>query len=501
MIHLATLLLALVGVLGAQDAPTDVPATVATHYFYWYRFPDQHFGGEGREGHLHHFVAEATVSYESADWHRAEFRDMTAAGIGIALPVYWGYPGCEDRANVRFAVAGLAPMVRALDAMAEAGEPGPKLGLFYDTSTLHNGVRGVEPRGARTDLTTASGLALFCDTVLGFFVRVPKRHWGRHEGRPLVVLYTSGFAERWDDQLLVALRARFAEHFDGERPFVVADSSWGAVGQDATTSWGAALTGVKIHDRVAQLGPGYDDSPVPGRHTPFRPREDGAFYAASWRAAIESKARLVLIETWNEMHEGTEVCRTKETGDRYLRMTRDGSDRLRRGEPGPPIGLRFDGPRSRPDHSWGDDARDRAEVAWNAGSVQGLRPVRWEDGPIERDGELLCARCPAGRPVTYLYLQVADAWRFDVEPGVGLDLELVIEATGDLDTLTVEFDSHDRSATLDGAYTPGRSTDSPTSFRLPRARLANRQNGGSDLRLVVRGRVAIEGITLRPAPR
>ena len=71
-------------------------ATVATHYFYWYRHPDQHMGGEGREGHFHDFVDAEAVSYEEPDWHRGEFRDMARAGIDVALPVYWGAPGAED---------------------------------------------------------------------------------------------------------------------------------------------------------------------------------------------------------------------------------------------------------------------------------------------------------------------------------------------------------------------------------------------------------------------
>ncbi|MBI5851207.1 MAG: hypothetical protein HZB39_09280 [Planctomycetes bacterium] len=488
----------------AQHDPAPERATVGAAYFYWYRHPDEHCGGEGREGLLHRFVEPEAVSYESRAWHRRELADMAAAAIDVALAVYWGYPGCEDRGNVRFSVVGLPPLVAALDAMDQDRAAHPRIGLFYDTSTLANDVRGASPRGERTDLTTEAGRALFCETVIGFFERVPLRHWGRHRGRPLVVLYTSGFAARWDDSLGETLRTRFAKRFDGEHPFLVADASWGDVGQDATTAWGAALAGALVNEQpkgitVAQVGPGYDDSPVPGRRTPIRPREDGAFYRSSWHAAIASRPEFVVIETWNEMHEGTDVCRTVETGDAYLRMTRDAVERLHRGEPGPLVPLRFDAPQPRPDPSWGGDARDRASVKWTPATTAGLRPIAWEDGPVKIDSDAAHADCPAGRPCSYVYFQVADAWRFDTDA----DLELVLEGAG-LASITVHFDSHERSAPLAGAYADAlgieRSADRAV-FRLPRARLSNRQNGGADLRLVFQGAIAVTSAVIAPVAR
>jgi hypothetical protein len=480
--HLAAILAA-----PAQDNDPQ-RTTVATHYFYWYRHPGEHFGGPGREGHLHAFVAPDEVSYESAAWHRREFTDMAAVGIDVALPVYWGFPGCEDHASVRFSNRGIPAMVEALDAMAAAREPRPRLGLFYDTTTLRNAVRGVAPLDGRADLTSAAGRSLFCDTVLGFFAQVPEPHWARHRGRPLVVLYGSGFAARWGEDLSEDLRAAFARRFAGERPFVVADVSWGEIGQDATTQWGAALAGPLIHGAVAQIGPGYDDSPVPGRRTPVRPREDGAFYRHAWRTAIAAQPELVLIETWNEMHEGTEVCRTVETGDSYLRLTADGVARLRRGEPGPQVALAHRTPLPRPDLSWGAEAKGASVVSWNPGDVRGLRPIAWEDGPIDAGEDALRASCPDGRLVGYVYFQVSDHWEFDGDE----DLTLAIRANRQGDELVVEYDSRDRHAALDGAYTQCRAVavtekGERSEFPLRGARLANRQNGGADLRLVLRG--------------
>ena len=327
--------------------PTTGPI-VATHYFYWYRWPDQHFnqpGAPGHEGHYHHLPRPEEVSYENAEWHEREFEAMHRAGIDVALPVYWGAPGAYDRGNIRFSRAGLEPMVRALRSL---GEGGVKLGLFYDTSTLQNGVRGVSPPDERADLTTPAGKDLFCNTIIEYFERIPGDLWARVEGRPLVVLYAAAFASRWNADLGDELATRFAARFPGERPFLVADASWGEISQDRTTSWGAALWGPKLFPGVAQIGPGYNDTPVPGRTTPIREREQGNYYRHSWRAALAHRPQLVLIETWNEMHEGTDICETIETGTKYLEITAEWVGKLKQGsEPGPEIPLEFPQPRAR----------------------------------------------------------------------------------------------------------------------------------------------------------
>lgn len=328
----------------AQAAPNDELAEapiVATHYFYWYRWPDQHFnqpGAPGHEGHYHRLVQPEKVSYEDPDWHAREFAAMRQAGIDVALPVYWGAPGAYDRPGLRFSRAGLAPMVAAL---RQLGDRGVRLGLFYDTSTLSNAVRGASPSSALTDLTSPEGQELFCGTVLEYFELVPPDLWARLDDRPLVVLYVSAFASAWDERLGEVLAERFEKRFPGERPFLVADATWGEIGQDRTTSWGAALWGPKLYPGVAQIGPGYNDTPVPNRTTPIRDRENGNYYRHSWRSALLHCPELVLIETWNEMHEGTEICSTIETGRTYLGLTADWIKRLKHGgDAGPEIPLR-----------------------------------------------------------------------------------------------------------------------------------------------------------------
>ena len=80
------LLLFFCSTLAAQtegDPRQAAQPRVATHYFYWYRWPDMHFdqpGAPGHEGHRRHLPEPESVSYESAAT-LAALRDLRAEGV------------------------------------------------------------------------------------------------------------------------------------------------------------------------------------------------------------------------------------------------------------------------------------------------------------------------------------------------------------------------------------------------------------------------------------
>lgn len=492
------------------DAPTfrTGDRIVMTHYFYWYRWPEEHMQ------HLRLNEPEPEkVSYESARWHMKQFRDMIAAGIDVALPVYWGCVDHYDRPGVAFSVRGLPPLVEALDRLADTGEPVPRIGLFYDTTTLMNNVRGAEPAGARADLRTAAGRDVFYRTVRDFFCQVPPRHWACIDNQPVVVLYSAGFAAGWNQGAFDELAGRFEKDFRSAPPFVIRDTSWGSIRTDACTTWGAALHGPRLGEGTVQIGAGYDDSPVPDRTTPIREREEGRFYAKSWQTALAAKRDLVLIETWNEHHEGTSICETREHGRKYIDLTAKyaGLFKKRAVEEGE-IVLRYPEPRPRPDRTWGKSAEGSDAVEFIPGGTEareggcGIRPARCSDGPFEMRGKaqdaVIASRGAHPGKVTYLYFQVSDFFAFDTTGD--FELELKYRDTGK-GVIFLEYDSRQPWGTLDGAYTHARRVARygtgewrTTRIKLPAARFANRQNSGADFRLCVFDtNLEVQRITLR----
>ena len=83
---------------------------------------------------------------------------------------------------------------------------------------------------------------------------------------------------------------------------------------------------------VAAVAPGFDDRTirVPGT---LVPRDGGATYDATWRAALAVDPAWVLVASWNEWHEGSEIEPSIEQGRRYLDATRERADRFRQGIP------------------------------------------------------------------------------------------------------------------------------------------------------------------------
>ena len=81
--------------------------------------------------------------------------------------------------------------------------------------------------------------------------------------------------------------------------------------------------------------PGYDDSVQPSRKPP-RPitdRHDGTTYRVLWEQAIAANPDWILVTSWNEWHEGSEIEPSWELGDRELKSTKQFARTFASGKP------------------------------------------------------------------------------------------------------------------------------------------------------------------------
>ncbi len=491
------------------DSFSSTQKILGTHYFYWYDFPNQHFfdnAAQTDDALQDHFPEAESVSYNSIEWHEKQLEDCTAAGIDFILPVYWGVVDNYFHPGVSFSVFGLGALQTAIERRERDGQSSPKIGLFYDTSTLLPEIRG-EKTTDRYDLRTEEGKDLFYRTIRDFFYMIHPKHWACIDGRPIVVLYGSGFAKDHDESTSKYVYDHFTKDFVGIRPYIIRDSSWN-FSSEGVTQWGAALNGPHFFQRVAQIGPGYCDAAVPGRKTPIRDREDGNFYRWSWNQVLNSSSSIVLLETWNEMHEGTDICESREYGRLYIDLTRNYVDLWKQGVKGTEnIELEHPDLLPPPPSSEGSEYRDAASVSITLGSdgvSKGIQLVIGnEDGPVENRelGGNPCTSTPtAGH--TYMYFSVVDPFYYDQQQP--LVLEYTAWDDGNQYHL-LQYDSFDSSATLDGAYKDAKSipcgkTQGWVTHRidLTDARFVNRQNRGADFRFcVVGGWLAIQDVTLK----
>ncbi|HWD18126.1 MAG TPA: DUF5010 domain-containing protein [Verrucomicrobiae bacterium] len=441
---------------------------VGTYYFYWYDAPSKTHvinAGLNTDALTDHPPTLEGFSWKSVDWHKKQLSDMEAAGIDVALMVFWGAPSEQDaKADLHWSYEGLAPLVEARDALVRAGKHPPKIGLFYDTSTLQ-----YNSWHEHIDLTTDFGRQWFYATVRDFFSCIPARDWAMIDNKPIILLYSADFARNHDHTFVTEMRARFAEDFSGRTPWLAPQNSWRAHG-DSTCAWGGAL-GLK-RAGIAELGPGYDHSAVPGRTPLVVPREGGKFYEENWLKFLRRPTPFVMLETWNEFHEGTEICASKEYGRRYIDLTRQYSDRFKKGW--------------RPATSSG--------AFYNARAVEigaGLKLLQNDDGETTSAAVLgSTAIKAAGARGRYIYFAVDDSFKWSDAMSARLEVEYFDGGRGEF---TVEFDGSDPHAPFAGAYTGagksvalrGEPAWKTASFDLRGARFWNSENRASDFRLVV----------------
>ncbi len=348
--------------------PTPTPASplrlnmqVAAFFFYWYDCPAHNCDPAqayavppGWSEPLESDRRPGDGLYYSSlnrDWYLQELRDMRLAGIGIVLPVSWG-----DHSSPWFRTGVLQALVEAnrlLDSPL-------RIGLFDDTTSevgeyndyLDNGRFDgsvyLEGDASLNLDDPVSGFLFYDRKIKPFFQTIPQEMWATHDGRPveeggrpIIVVYSTDRISHLEraGALWAGIKAAFERDFHDRNgrpitPWVILENSWFSDTARAGTppvdevadgrfAWGVALKGPKWHSQhgtylVASVGPGFDNRRAgwvqtkleqPRHRTPDGREGDPGTFLRWSLAQIPPQTNLLLIETWNELWEGTNVCR------------------------------------------------------------------------------------------------------------------------------------------------------------------------------------------------
>ena len=79
---------------------------------------------------------------------------------------------------------------------------------------------------------------------------------------------------------------------------------------------------------TATVLPGFDDRHLRAGDRPVTPRRNGETYDELWQAAVAAQPDWLLINSWNEWHEGSEIEPSDENGARELNATRAWTQRF-----------------------------------------------------------------------------------------------------------------------------------------------------------------------------
>lgn len=323
--------LVLVSLAGATEAPgrhhfAQVPHEVLAFYYPWYGSNGRHWGGSDTVGHkilnaTHYPVAGA---YDSHDPALIDSQIDQAKGHGLTgfISSWWGQGTFEDQA---------VPIL--LDS---AEKRGFHVSVYWETAP---------GKGAQQIDQAVSDLAYILNRYGA------RRAFLKVGGKPVIFVYGRVMeqmpAESWP-AVIDSARAKAGEFllivdgysddharlFDGIHEYnpagalehmKLADISAWVYRHDSD-----AVTLARKRQSIACVTviPGYDDTKI--RHPGFKvDRQNGQLYRLLWQAALDSKPDWVLITSWNEWHEGTELEPSLEYGDAFLQITSQPASRLR----------------------------------------------------------------------------------------------------------------------------------------------------------------------------
>ncbi|MEA3403938.1 MAG: glycoside hydrolase family 99-like domain-containing protein [Armatimonadota bacterium] len=312
---------------------TDVPRKVMAFYYTWYGTPEFEHGWrhwnavdfanrdikasthypligpydsqdpEVIDLHIDQARRSGVDCFIATWWGRSDYTDEAfnllldrARPKGFEATVYWETVPGEGREQVRHAVADLVYLLRRY---------------------------GRDPAFLKVD---ARPVIFVYGRVMG---QIPQAAW------PEII---TRVRERvGHDFLLIAdgYRESNARLFDGVHTYNIC--GWvrrkplAEIHEDAEHSFTSAVELARQHGKISCITviPGYDDTKIrdPGL---VAERKGGDTYEALWQKAVEAGPDWVLITSWNEWHEGSEIEPSFEDGRKYLRLTARWARRFKR---------------------------------------------------------------------------------------------------------------------------------------------------------------------------
>lgn len=338
---------------GARVEPEAVPPLVLAFYYPWYGTPAGP-GGRAHGGRFIHWegvnadkkLIESSTHYPTHgayDSHdpgvvRRHVQEAKGACIDAFIVSWWGKGTFEDGA-----------MRPILDGCAAGGV---KACIYYEQ---------VAKPG--TPESVAAEFAGFLKRYGGDPAYLKVTRGGRE--RPVVFIYGRALRQlglkKWKvaagliadadgpDPLLIAddFGDEALSIFDGAHSYAPMGDLHGALAKgetlqhwiDRAMPWWANHPRDKGKISTITVFPGYDDTKI--RHPGMKvDRDGGRLYQTLWRAAADAGPDWVLITSFNEWHEGSEIEPSVEYGDRYLKLTAEGAAAFKaaRGGAGPSAG-------------------------------------------------------------------------------------------------------------------------------------------------------------------
>jgi len=294
-----------------------LPRLVLAHYYPWYideTWSDPQMAD--RPVRIYSTDAQPDVNAEAAMAH--------AAGIDAWVVSWQGLEAGNGFNDRRMRIA--------LDAARAAGMRACVYTETYVANPTNDAARGIDPR-----------------TLFEWLADIVDRY-GSHPaylrvgGRPVIFTYAASLLPPADwtevmarlrssgrNPLIVGdfVRSVLLEPFDGEYQYSNVFSSGDALADVVRAeslrvrTFDLLRQGDRRRVWVASVTPGFDDSHLVDRKTPrIVDRSNGAVYDDQWSKAVDTGADWIVVTSWNEWWENTEIEPSQRYGRAYLERTK-----------------------------------------------------------------------------------------------------------------------------------------------------------------------------------
>lgn len=311
--------------LSASAREMRLAHQVLAFYYPWWGTPAvsgkwRHWGAVDMALHRASGITDYPMSgpYDSHDPNvvASQIREASEAGITGFITSWWGINSFEDQAMpllLQKAAARNFLVSAYYEHVAGNSTAERREAAYQDLKYI------LQHYGRQTSFLKVSGtpVIFLYDRVLN---EVPLGEWPAIEGRL-----------RQNDGLPVLLigpgKAGMSAVFDGTHVYVAADQTTGKTPAQLA-AWAVHYYHngvVSAQGKISCLTviPGFDDRSQAERPKP-RPvtdRYDGQTYRVLWRAALVAHPDWVLITSWNEWHEGTEIEPSRQYDSTALKDT------------------------------------------------------------------------------------------------------------------------------------------------------------------------------------
>ncbi len=285
----------------------------------------------------------------NASWHEWEMRGMMRAGIDVLIPVYW-WNGLHNS----WSIAGLQTLVSARNdlapklvtegqasSIADALSKIPRIAPFYDTTCMKQlwaynmSITSPESydwyfeNGTGADLNSPYWMNEFWQNIDDFLRLLDDNGTYFWNGRYVVWMYSDAWFDDVGTEVLEYCRLQCLAKY-GRSIYFVGPDGWRKAGADGLCNWGSCFGAVNPQPRgiipCAAVSPGYYNLGAIAIQTPLYKTRSFTRYQQEWRQVMDLGAAWVHVETWNELHEGTNIAWTQEYGYDWIDATRAMTD-------------------------------------------------------------------------------------------------------------------------------------------------------------------------------